>query len=98
MNKDVTCYAAAALHNLIDNAPKNKMCIRAAGAIPRFLQLVELGPEYAIVEVAVRTLFKMCEKCEEIQMDIRNSSGIEKLIELKSKSKTKIISLSHFFI
>jgi len=41
------------------------------------------------VEMAVRALYKMSEKFEEAQMDIRRLGGVGKLVELQTKSKCR---------
>ena len=84
--KPIACYAAAALHNLIDGSARNKNALRAAGAIPRLVQLIDSEVGNPIVEVAVRTLHKIADKFEDAQSDIRRTGGLGKLIELQTKS------------
>ena len=82
----MTCYAAAALHNLVEGSSRNKNAVRAAGAIPRLVQLLDCDVGNPVVEVTVRTLDKMSEKFEDAQADIRRTGGIGKLVELQTKS------------
>lgn len=59
--------------------------MRAAGAIPRLVHLLDTDFSNPIVEVVVRTLHKLAEKSEDIQSDIRRNKGIAKLVEMQSK-------------
>ena len=90
--KPIACYAAAALHNLIDGSARNKNALRAAGAIPRLVQLLNSEVGNPVVEVAVRTLHKIADKFEDAQIDIRRTGGLGKLIELQTKSTVASIA------
>ena len=75
------------MHNLIDGSARNKNALRAAGAIPRLVRLLDGDVGNPVVEVAVRTLHKLSEKFEEAQGDIRRTGGLGKLVELQAKSE-----------
>lgn len=92
--QSITCYAAGALHNLIDGSTRNKIALRAAGAIPRVVQLLDGDPLSPIVEVSVRILQKLSEKFEDAQADIRRNGGIGKLVELQTKSLLQHFALA----
>lgn len=69
----------------MEGSSRNKQALRAAGAIPRLVQLLDTELSNPIVEVTVRTLHKLAEKSEDNQADIRRARGIAKLVELQSK-------------